>query len=240
MIKKVIAVDLDGTLAEYHGYEGPSHIGKVIPKMKERVLQWISNNAEVRIFTSREPLDKTAIVEWLNKNGIPKLKITNIKTFDVDEFWDDRAVGVEFNTGRISSNSKFSNEHSAKIDFDVSVEEIRKNLENRLRSSNPAQMQNEIVANSLLNIMHEKTGNYGGANPSIDFSEKLTLFYYEGMNRKTKRLNYMFSQWMKGQDISHLDLLDTILDIAGYGILGIGDFGKELQTGIQMLDEDDA
>jgi hypothetical protein len=32
-----VGVDLDGTLAEYHGFKGPEHIGKPIPKMVARV-----------------------------------------------------------------------------------------------------------------------------------------------------------------------------------------------------------
>ena len=35
-----IGVDLDGTLAEYHGWQGIEHIGEPIPKMMARVRRW--------------------------------------------------------------------------------------------------------------------------------------------------------------------------------------------------------
>lgn len=48
-----IGVDLDGTIAEYHGWVSPTHIGAPIPKMVERVKVWLSEGKEVRIFTAR-------------------------------------------------------------------------------------------------------------------------------------------------------------------------------------------
>lgn len=48
-----IGVDLDGTLAEYAGWQGPEHIGRPIPAMVERVRKWLADGKEVRIFTAR-------------------------------------------------------------------------------------------------------------------------------------------------------------------------------------------
>lgn len=44
-------MDLDGTLAEYHGWNGG--IGKPIPGMVRRVKAWLAEGLEVRIFTAR-------------------------------------------------------------------------------------------------------------------------------------------------------------------------------------------
>lgn len=48
-----IGVDLDGTLAEYNGWQGIDHIGKPIPKMVNRVKKWLSEGVQVKIFTAR-------------------------------------------------------------------------------------------------------------------------------------------------------------------------------------------
>lgn len=48
-----IGVDLDGTLAEYDGWKGPSHIGKPIEPMVARVKEWLKEGKDVRIFTAR-------------------------------------------------------------------------------------------------------------------------------------------------------------------------------------------
>lgn len=47
-----IGVDLDGTLAEYHGW-GDDSIGAPVPKMLARVKKWLAEGQEVRIVTAR-------------------------------------------------------------------------------------------------------------------------------------------------------------------------------------------
>ncbi len=95
-------VDLDATLAEYHGYtEGK--IGKPIPKMLERVKKWIEDGQEVKIMTARAATGKRKDIEliedWLEENGIGGLEITNEKDMEMVELWDDRCVQVKPNTG---------------------------------------------------------------------------------------------------------------------------------------------
>lgn len=96
-------VDCDGTLAEYDGYSGPGHIGPVIPRMKERVLQWIKDGITVKIFTARASIEGQAkmIQDWLEENGMPRLDVTNVKDMGMVEFYDDRCTKVIFNTGLI-------------------------------------------------------------------------------------------------------------------------------------------
>ncbi len=48
-----IGVDLDGTLAEYHGWVSEQHIGAPVPVMVERAKAWVARGVEVRIFTAR-------------------------------------------------------------------------------------------------------------------------------------------------------------------------------------------
>lgn len=99
-----IGVDLDGTLAEYGGWKGPDSIGKPIPAMLDRVLDWCNAGQEVRIFTARATVpEQIAPVEaWCQKHLGRVLKVTNVKDFGMIELWDDRlGVAVEFNTGKV-------------------------------------------------------------------------------------------------------------------------------------------
>ncbi|MEI7638711.1 MAG: hypothetical protein WCJ37_15480 [Syntrophus sp. (in: bacteria)] len=99
-----IGVDLDGTLAEYHGWIGIHHIGKAITPMVERVQRWIDEGKKVKIFTARAsegPAATEFIHAWLDKQGLPKLEVTNVKDFGMTELWDDRCVSIATNTGQI-------------------------------------------------------------------------------------------------------------------------------------------
>ena len=96
-----VAVDLDGTLAEYHGWKGLEHIGDPVPVMLNRVKALIKSGIKVVIFTARAA-DHEAIEHiqlWLAMNDLPSLEITNIKRKEFFEIWDDRAISVERNTG---------------------------------------------------------------------------------------------------------------------------------------------
>lgn len=105
-----IGVDLDGTLAEYTGWQGPAHIGQPILKMANRVQQWLLEGKDVRIFTARvfegvmtDPHElaavRVAIEGWCLSHIGRVLPITCTKDYGMIELWDDRAVQVIPNTG---------------------------------------------------------------------------------------------------------------------------------------------
>lgn len=105
-----IGVDLDGTLAHYEGWVSADHIGAPIPAMVQRVHKWVREYAtggpEVRIFTARvagpdRVVAMDAIQTWCLQHLGYMLKITNAKDFGMIELWDDRAVTVELNTGKV-------------------------------------------------------------------------------------------------------------------------------------------
>ena len=100
-IKSWLGVDLDGTLAEYHGWHGANDIGKPIPAMMERVRRWLQEGVTVKIFTARATLpDQIPPVRaWLKRHGLPALEVTNVKDFGMVELWDDQCVQVRPNTG---------------------------------------------------------------------------------------------------------------------------------------------
>lgn len=108
-----IGVDLDGTLAHYDGWKGAEHIGDPVPAMLDRVKQWILDGREVRIFTARvsddggaQRIDEAerafiAIRRWCLEHVGQEIQITCVKDYAMIELYDDRAVQVEANTGRL-------------------------------------------------------------------------------------------------------------------------------------------
>lgn len=102
--KSWIGVDLDGTLAEYHGWEGALVIGPPIPKMVEFVKDLVSKGKTVKIFTARidEPKRwdiEAAIDAWCQEQFGRVFEITNVKDKYCETIYDDRAVQVRKNTG---------------------------------------------------------------------------------------------------------------------------------------------
>lgn len=100
-----IGVDLDGTLAHYDKWVGVHHIGEPVPAMLARVRQWRDAGIRVKIFTARvsdgKPETRRYIEEWCLVHLGEVLEVTNIKDYAMLELWDDRAVSVEKNTGRV-------------------------------------------------------------------------------------------------------------------------------------------
>lgn len=95
-----IGVDLDATLAEYDRWRGADHIGKPVRRMRLRVVRWLGEGKDVRIFTARKEESYPAIEKWCKRHLGQVIPITNRKDYGCVEFWDDRAVQVEPNTGR--------------------------------------------------------------------------------------------------------------------------------------------
>lgn len=97
-----IGVDLDGTLAHYEGW-GDGSIGEPIGEMLFRVRKWIADGVTVKCMTARasDPSEAEKVRAWLDSHGLQEVSITNVKDFAMVELWDDRAVVVERNTGRV-------------------------------------------------------------------------------------------------------------------------------------------
>ena len=99
-----IGVDLDGTLAEYHGWVAGGKIGKPIPKMVARVKRWLAAGKTVKIVTARvagdhDGSERWRIKAWCKEHLGQDLEVTNKKDHGMIELWDDRAVEVRTNTG---------------------------------------------------------------------------------------------------------------------------------------------
>jgi hypothetical protein len=108
-----IGVDLDRTLAHYDVWRGLDHIGEPIPTMLALVKLWLKDGKDVRIFTARvsttgpegytrdAELARSAIDAWCLKHIGQTLPVTNVKDFSMVILYDDRAIQVEANTGRL-------------------------------------------------------------------------------------------------------------------------------------------
>lgn len=113
-----IGVDLDGTLAVYDKFVDIRTIGAPIAPMVALVRQFIKDGKEVRIMTARVSLEPVvtdlhtgekvymsdvhkAIEQWCALNIGYKLPVTCVKDFHMEELYDDRAIQVEKNTGRL-------------------------------------------------------------------------------------------------------------------------------------------
>lgn len=104
-MKHHVAVDLDGTLAEYDRWRGNHHIGQPVAAILDRVIALLKDGHEVTIFTSRvagdwpdhiKDLEQTRryIEMWCHEHVGRILPVTAIKHGWFTEFWDDKALGV--------------------------------------------------------------------------------------------------------------------------------------------------
>lgn len=99
-----VGVDLDGTLAQYGKWNG-GLIGEPIAPMVARVKSMLDRRIDVRIFTARvsdgDPKTVESIQLWCAQHIGRALPVTNVKDYAMVALYDDRAVAVEKNTGRV-------------------------------------------------------------------------------------------------------------------------------------------
>ncbi len=100
MTKKTICMDFDGVLNEYDGYE-EGDLGEPLTGSKEFIKE-LRGKYKVVILTSRQ---KEQVIDWLNNNGFPSMKVTNRKIPAVD-YIDDRAIQFNGNYKKVISRLK--------------------------------------------------------------------------------------------------------------------------------------
>ena len=106
--EKWIGFDLDGTLAEYNGWNGIEHIGKPIEGMCNLIKKLHSEGLAVKILTARvaprkdgvdQDKAKVYVEKWCEKNLGFVPPITHEKDSLMETLYDDRVVQVIPNTG---------------------------------------------------------------------------------------------------------------------------------------------
>lgn len=111
-----IAVDLDSTIAFYPTGKDITHIGPPIEPMCARVRGWLEAGVTVKIMTARAGLREedpdtwqkfwVNWVIWSTREFGTVLQVTDRKDFSMIELYDDRAVSIESNTGRILTEGR--------------------------------------------------------------------------------------------------------------------------------------
>lgn len=103
--------DLDGTLAKFSNFK-PEAIGAPIPPMVATLQRLVEQGKCIKIFTARvnsglpkevRESNRIAIEDWCKTHLGKTFEITAEKDYALIEFYDDRAVSVEFNIGRIKT-----------------------------------------------------------------------------------------------------------------------------------------
>jgi hypothetical protein len=102
-----IGVDFDGTLAVHEEGSGIEGLGKPVPAMVTRVKRWLREGKVVKIFTARvgnrdakEVEEQTTKIKaWCAEHLGQELEVTATKDYNLEQIWDDRAVGIKRNTG---------------------------------------------------------------------------------------------------------------------------------------------
>ena len=115
-----VGFDLDGTLAHYEGWDD-GKIGAPISLMVERWKRHRASGLECRIFTARAvafggqfPVGsgvcppQTVIEEWAQEHLGEMPRITCQKDRHMILLYDDRAIQVEKNTGRILEMGEYT------------------------------------------------------------------------------------------------------------------------------------
>lgn len=105
-----IGFDLDGTLAKYDGWKGIEHIGDPVDTMVIIAKMLHKIGKKIKVLTARvAPRDdgeggdkaKKYVEEWCKKNLGFVPEITYEKDASMAALFDDRAVAVEQNTGKV-------------------------------------------------------------------------------------------------------------------------------------------
>lgn len=70
--KPTLAIDLDGVLAQYSGWQGEDHIGLPYPTAFTMVRRFIDNGLKVAILTTRgrSSAGRKVVYDWLAKHGM--------------------------------------------------------------------------------------------------------------------------------------------------------------------------
>jgi hypothetical protein len=109
-----IGCDFDGTLVQQDAISqfDPSHIGEPVELMVNRVRAWLELGKDIRIFTARvsgnslgASIARKEITEWCKEHLGKELPVTCIKEKDLIVLYDDKAVQVEPNTGKLITSA---------------------------------------------------------------------------------------------------------------------------------------
>ena len=189
-----IGVDLDGTLAEYLGWQGMGHIGEPIAPMVERVKAWLAVGKDVRIFTARvcsgqsqEEIDVflREYTRWCFQVFGRQLPVTCEKDWKMIKLWDDRCVSVIPNTGEIiplDSNERVKElekeNREQLIDYENRLCEAKKYQQDAVRRCEELEAERDRLREALEEIAKFANSEYGKRIPAPSCVEFSTIKRY--------------------------------------------------------------
>jgi hypothetical protein len=102
-----VGFDLDGTLSrtDNPGHFAPPYpLGEPVPHMLQTARSLLDAGVTVKIFTARacEPEMVPVVQAWTEKHGLGKLEVTNQKDYNLIRFYDDRAIQIIPNEGKVA------------------------------------------------------------------------------------------------------------------------------------------
>lgn len=98
-----IGFDFDGTLSKYDGFKGQGVYGDPIPGTADLARAYLAAGWDVRVVTARaeDARERRDVAAWCERHLGVALVVQAHKDYEMVALFDDRAVAVEKNTGRI-------------------------------------------------------------------------------------------------------------------------------------------
>jgi len=162
---KTVAIDLDGTLATYDGWQGEDHFGRLRPNAKE-VLQALQEKGyQIIIWTTRG--DKKKVAGWLDSHGLPYDFINenpdqpegSSQKVIADLYIDDRAIdgskswqAIQENLDRLKyqkSDHLPGGRADSRPDSDFDPAALAKGIEHELEHTDDPAVAREIAKDHL-------------------------------------------------------------------------------------------
>lgn len=138
-----VGFDLDGTLARDEGWKGPEHIGDPIPRMIAKVKWFLHKGIQVRIITARlglpgkeADISHRAIKQWCKKHIGQLLKVQAHKTPGLVKLYDDKAEGVEKNTGKTDDGQNSDKYTCTAAEIDEAIQSWSPPTEGQIEAGN--------------------------------------------------------------------------------------------------------
>lgn len=197
-------VDLDGTLAHYEEFEGPTVIGKPVPKMVRRIKRWLSNGENVKILTARVSGEnaaaaRKAVERWCEKHIGQALPVTCKKDHNMTELWDDRAVQVVPNSGdRVDKNAEFD------FSYEKQAADNSGFYWNALMNTQPQYNRNASIWQNIVNHL-QRVLQFGNQRIRqhrnyLNFSDSL-----QGPDAKWRRIVHFYNTGQPPDDLTPAD-----------------------------------
>ena len=161
-----VGFDLDGTLAMgLEDYSDPTVIGEPVPAMVELVKRYLASGMTVKVFTARVSDKarageiKAAIRAWTLKHIGIELDSTCEKDPGLQEYFDDKAVGVKADTGKIAK-VKFTHENLPDWRTFVKYHGGIKGLSNILNFRDYAENIADVYEDQMEGMSDEEKGEF--------------------------------------------------------------------------------